>query len=252
MLHRRLILALPLAALLPVPARADATSVISGSSRLLERFKSHESWEGVWNLLGASQAVLLAPAITSGMGIEVVDMPYAELNAAWQAADKDQAGEIAARWQKTARKIENVSRETLQKSAAMYLAQKDVLKNHGANAITINCLGGFYGGHIHAYPCLGFHELNNEGLIGGCECDLRSAATMVAMTETGQRTVGIRVGLLGCLAVVAATGASAQDLRRHRCRQVLTAAAGRSRSSAESAAPTRIVLEKIHGRPGGT
>jgi hypothetical protein len=57
---------------------------------------------------------------------------------------------------------------------------KHVLARHGAKAITINCLGGFYGGHIHAYPCLGFYELNNEGLVGGCECDVRSAATMVA------------------------------------------------------------------------
>jgi len=47
----------------------------------------------------------------------------------------------------------------------MYLGMKEVLKNYGANAITINCLGGFYGGHIHAYPCLGFHELANEGLV---------------------------------------------------------------------------------------
>jgi hypothetical protein len=70
----------------------------------------------------------------------------------------------------------------------MYLGEKAVLKKHGANAITINCLGGFYGGHIHAYPCLGFYELNNEGLIGGCECDVRSAATMVAMNAlTGGR-----------------------------------------------------------------
>jgi L-fucose isomerase-like protein len=62
----------------------------------------------------------------------------------------------------------------------MYIGEKAVLKKYGANAITINCLGGFYGGHIHAYPCLGFHELNNEGLVGGCECDVRSAATMTA------------------------------------------------------------------------
>jgi hypothetical protein len=64
----------------------------------------------------------------------------------------------------------------------MYLAEKAVMKNHSANAITINCLGGFYGGHIHAYPCLGFHQLLSEGLIGGCECDTRSTATMVAVT----------------------------------------------------------------------
>jgi hypothetical protein len=64
----------------------------------------------------------------------------------------------------------------------MYLGMKYVLKQHGANAITINCLGGFYGGHIHAYPCLGFHELCNEGLVGGCECDVRSTATMLAFS----------------------------------------------------------------------
>ena len=65
---------------------------------------------------------------------------------------------------------------------------KEVLKKHGANAITINCLGGFYGNHIHAYPCLGFHELNNEGLIGACEADVRSTATMVTMSAlTGGR-----------------------------------------------------------------
>jgi len=51
-------------------------------------------------------------------------------------------------------KIEGVSRDTLESSAAMYLGMKSVLAAHGAGAITINCLGGFYGGHIHAYPCL--------------------------------------------------------------------------------------------------
>ena len=71
----------------------------------------------------------------------------------------------------------------------MYLGQKAVLKKHGADAITINCLGGFYGGHIHAYPCLGFHELCNEGFVGACENDLVSTATMVALKNlTGGRT----------------------------------------------------------------
>jgi hypothetical protein len=132
----------------------------------------------------------IGPAITEQMGIQVVNMPFAELNAAWEAADKDESRAIANRWQKTAAKIENVSRETLEQSAAMYLGQKAVLKKHDAIGITINCLGGFYGGHIHAYPCLGFHELNNEGLIGGCECDLRSAATMVTMTALTQGRPG--------------------------------------------------------------
>lgn len=115
-------------------------------------------------------------------GIPVEQVSFAELNAAWEGADKDLSHEVAQRWQKAAKNIEGVSAETLHASAAMYLGMKEVLKQHDANAITVNCLGGFYGGHIHAYPCLGFHELNNEGLIGACECDLNSTATMVAIT----------------------------------------------------------------------
>ena len=124
----------------------------------------------------------IAPAVKSEMGIEVLDVPFAEVNEAWAAADKDESAAIADRWLENAARVEGVTRDTLVTSAAMYLGQKAVLKKYGANAITINCLGGFYGGHIHAYPCLGFHELLNEGLVGACECDVRSTATMVAMT----------------------------------------------------------------------
>jgi len=124
------------------------------------------------------------------MGIPLVHVPFAEVNDAWKAADKDASRTVADRWQKTAAKIVDVSRETLETSAAMYLGMKAVLEKHGANAITVNCLGGFYGGHIHAYPCLGFHELSNEGLVGACECDVRSTAAMVAVTTMTQGRPG--------------------------------------------------------------
>ena len=124
------------------------------------------------------------------MGIPITRVAFAELNDAWANADKDEARAVADRWEKNAAVIEDVSRETLETSAAMYLGQKAVLNKYGANAITINCLGGFYGGHIHAYPCLGFHELNNEGLIGACECDISSTATMVTFTALSQGRPG--------------------------------------------------------------
>jgi hypothetical protein len=124
------------------------------------------------------------------MGIPVEHVSFAEVNDAWKVADKDQARAVADRWEENATAVVGVTRETLESSAAMYLGMKSVLRKHGANAITVNCLGGFYGGHIHAYPCLGFHELNNEALIGGCECDVRSAAMMVVMTALTQGRPG--------------------------------------------------------------
>ena len=124
------------------------------------------------------------------MGIHLQYVPFSEVNAAWSSADKDEAGKIAERWQKSALEVINVPFETLLTSAAMYIGMKSVLKKHDANAITINCLGGFYGGHIHAYPCLGFHELCNEGLVGGCECDVNSTATMLAFATMTQGRPG--------------------------------------------------------------
>jgi len=142
-----------------------------------------------------SSKILAVRDQKSGPGQPMFEIPvesvaFAEVNEAWKTADKDQARAVADRWQKHAAEVIGVSREVLETSAAMYLGMKEVLKRHGANAITINCLGGFYGGHIHAYPCLGFHELNNEGLIGACECDVRSTATMSAVTTLTQGRPG--------------------------------------------------------------
>ena len=122
------------------------------------------------------------------MHIPMEYVSFSVLNEAWKRADKDQARAVAERWHSRAEEVVDVSFETLENSAAMYLGMKEVLREYDANAISVNCLGGFYGNHIHAYPCLGFHELNNEGLIGACECDVRSTATMVAFNAmTGGR-----------------------------------------------------------------
>ena len=122
--------------------------------------------------------------------IPIQMLSFARLNAAWKAADPEQARSIAERWQTIAERVEGVSPETLTSSAAMYLGMKNLLKKYRANAITINCLKGFYGGKIPAYPCLGFHELLNEGLVGACECDVRSAATMLTVAALTQGRPG--------------------------------------------------------------
>jgi len=127
---------------------------------------------------------------TQVLGMQIEHIPFGELNDAWRNADPDEARAVADEWSRAARRIAEVSRQTLEASAAMYLAEKAVMKKHGAQGITINCLGGFYGGHIHAYPCLGFHQLNNEARVGGCECDVRSAVTMLAGTILTQGRPG--------------------------------------------------------------
>jgi len=124
------------------------------------------------------------------MTIPVEQIPFVELNNAYNNVNREKSNEIASKWISQASAVIDVPHQTIEDSAAMYFAMKSILKQYDANAITINCLGGFYGGHIHAYPCLGFHELNNEGQVGACECDVESTATMVAFTTLTQGRPG--------------------------------------------------------------
>jgi len=124
----------------------------------------------------------LGQQIRDSLGIEVIEVDFKEFAAAAADADPDKARPIAARWKAAARSVALDNADaTLEQSARLYLAQQSLLKKHQAEAITINCLGGFYGGHLNAYPCLGFVELLDTGLIGACEADLLSSVTMIAM-----------------------------------------------------------------------
>ena len=103
------------------------------------------------------------------------------LSAACAQANRDAALAFADRWMSNAEKVVEPNRAEIEKSGAMYVGMKQVMDKHGARGISINCLGGFYGGHLKAFPCLGFSQLNNDGLVGGCEADQMSALTMATM-----------------------------------------------------------------------
>ncbi|MGQ9575849.1 MAG: hypothetical protein ACUVUC_11070 [Thermoguttaceae bacterium] len=122
-------------------------------------------------------------AIEAVFGTKVLRLEFKDLNLFYQQADPEQARQWADRWTQEAEKVLEPDRQTIQQSAAMYLGMRALMAKHQAQAISINCLGGFYGGHIQAYPCLGFHQMNNDGLVGACEGDLVSTITMLAMAH---------------------------------------------------------------------
>ncbi|MBE3134570.1 MAG: hypothetical protein IMZ55_13955 [Acidobacteria bacterium] len=126
-------------------------------------------------------------AIEEVIGTKVAPIEFKELHEAYEKADRDEARTWADRWAKAAEKIVEPTRQDLEDSGAMYVAMREVMGRHNARAITINCLGGFYGGHIKAYPCLGFCQFNDDGLVGACEGDLTSTITMLTVgTLTGR------------------------------------------------------------------
>ncbi len=122
----------------------------------------------------------LGKAIADVFGTRVVAVGFPELNAAYAKADRGEARKWADKWMREAEKV-GPSPAEIENSGAIYLAMRSLMDVHQAQAITINCLGGFYGGSMSAYPCLGHFQLNNDGLVGACEADLQSTITMLAM-----------------------------------------------------------------------
>ncbi len=119
-----------------------------------------------------------AEAVT---GVKFVPTSFEEMAAAYDKVDAEAGAPFADRWMKAAQEVVEPDRAEIEKSGRMYAAMKDLIDQKGARGISINCLGGFYGGHLKAYPCLGFSQLNNDGMIGGCEADQMSALTMSIM-----------------------------------------------------------------------
>jgi hypothetical protein len=124
----------------------------------------------------------VAAAIEKVFGTQVRKTSAEEINEAYRKADRAQAREWAERWVREARAVVEPSREEIEKSAIIFVAMRDLMKQHKAQAITVDCLTLFYGGKLPAYPCMGFFQLNNDGLVGACEADLQSTVTMLLMT----------------------------------------------------------------------
>ena len=120
-----------------------------------------------------------ATRVKEKFGVEIISIDPNCLVDLYNSVDEKAAEEEADRWINNALKIVEPSREEIIKSAKMYLAIKKLLKDEGAQAVTIDCLRLFSQKVLPAYPCLAFSRLNDEGLTGVCEADLSSTLTQL-------------------------------------------------------------------------
>lgn len=108
---------------------------------------------------------------------------YLDLKAAYDATPEGEAWKIASEFVRAAKKVVEPTHEEIVDSARLYLALQAFLKSEKANAIAIDCLGGFGRGELPAYPCVAFSKLNDAGQYGVCECDLESTMTQLLVTS---------------------------------------------------------------------
>lgn len=172
------------------PAARKAGKPVTGvSSTRIEDVCEAINTFAVIRKLKASKILVVTPrdmqktidAIRANLGPEIVSIPADELNAAWKAADRRKAEEQAQAWMRRADRVVEPKPGEIRNSAAMYLGMASLVEKHRAQAIAVDCLELFYKQKMFAYPCLGFFQMNNDGLVGACEADLTSASTMLLL-----------------------------------------------------------------------
>ncbi|MBI4877580.1 MAG: hypothetical protein HY822_23360 [Acidobacteria bacterium] len=143
------------------------------------------------HFLRNSKVMLVAPAsraragddFAKEFGTQITAPTYADLKAAFEAADAGQARQAAEEFTRGALRVVEPSPQEVADSLRLYLGMREFMRREKANAIAIDCLGGFARGDLPAYPCVSFSKLNDAGLFGVCECDLNSTMTQLLVTS---------------------------------------------------------------------
>lgn len=111
-------------------------------------------------------------------GTQIVRISREQVLAAYDAISDTDAEAEAKRWIAGAEQIVEPSRDEIVRSCKLALAAQRLLDEHEATMFTVDCYGTMWR-KLPAYPCIGLARLNNMGLGGMCEADLRSCLTQI-------------------------------------------------------------------------
>jgi hypothetical protein len=124
-----------------------------------------------------------ADQMKAKFGTEMKRIDLNTVVAAYNAIDDKAAEAETERWMKGAEAVVEPSRKNVFKSCKLALAFENMLAAEDATVLTVDCYGTMWDTTIKlpAYPCIGFCRLNDMGLGGICESDLRSAMTYIIL-----------------------------------------------------------------------
>jgi hypothetical protein len=86
--------------------------------------------------------------------------------------------QLANAFKKQARKIVEPSAQDLINAAKNYVVAKKIMAAENCQGISLNCLGLVARRLIPCPPCMAWQKLNDEGLVGCCECDLNAVISL--------------------------------------------------------------------------
>lgn len=116
-------------------------------------------------------------------GTSAAFLSYKDLEDAYARADERLAQQLAEEFTRSALRVVEPRPQEIRDALRFYLAAHQLLVRAEANLLTIDCFPGLLAKQLPAYPCVAFSKLNDEGLYGVCESDVRSSMTQLLVTS---------------------------------------------------------------------
>lgn len=112
-------------------------------------------------------------------GVEYVDIPLEHIYENYEQTTDDEVGEACASLAGKALACREATPEDMIKAMRLYRTVKKVVEEENLSAITLSCFRLIE--QTGTTGCLALALLNDEGIIAGCEGDLQSIFTMLAV-----------------------------------------------------------------------
>ncbi|MCS7314103.1 MAG: hypothetical protein RMI94_05725 [Bryobacterales bacterium] len=125
----------------------------------------------------------LAAGFSERYGTTIKFLTYDDLHEAFRAADRERARREARELVAGALRVVEPKPQEIEDAVRYYHGVCEILRREQANAMTVDCFGGLLARKMPAYPCIAWSKLNDLGLYGVCEADLRSTMTQLLVTS---------------------------------------------------------------------
>ena len=116
-------------------------------------------------------------------GTEMQYMKLADLKPVFESGDINEARRQADVLIGNALRVVEPSRKEIDDAMRFYLGLRALLEKEKANAITIDCFPAVVERTLPSYPCIAWAMLNDAGLYGVCQVDVRATMTQLLITS---------------------------------------------------------------------
>jgi len=143
--------------------------------RMIRAKRRFEATRVLW-IHGASRG----EEVMERLGVKVRTLPRRCFNERFDITPETaEVHRVAKRMRRAAKRVVEPAEADLRNASRTYVTAKELLREEGANALSMDCLGMVGSRLVPTPPCMAWSMLQDAGVTAGCEADLFAAVSLM-------------------------------------------------------------------------